>query len=153
MTMRSLKKLEIVLAAGWLLPGSLAKAQTWTPLIHPAPFSANPPLLLTDGTVMLQDTGTPNWRRLTPDQNGSYINGSWSHRSSTVASYGPQYFAAAVLPDGRVIIEGGEYNLGSQDWTSKGALYDPTTDAWTSMLPPTGWTSIGDGQSIVLANG
>jgi len=153
MTMCSLKKLAIVLAAGWLLPGSLAKAQTWTPLIHPAPFSANAPLLLTDGTVMLQDTGTPNWWRLTPDQNGSYINGTWSHLSSTVASYGPQYFAAAVLPDGRVIIEGGEYNLGSQDWTSKGALYDPTTDAWTSMLPPTGWTSIGDGQSIVLANG
>jgi hypothetical protein len=151
MRMRNLKMLAV--AAALMLVGTSAGAQTWTPLTHAAPFSANAPLLLTDGTVMVQDTGTPNWWRLTPDETGSYVNGTWSPLSSMVSNYGPQYFAAAVLSDGRVIIEGGEYNLGNQDWTNKGALYDPTTNTWTTMKPPTGWTSIGDAQSIVLANG
>jgi VCBS repeat protein len=59
-----------------------------------------------------------------------------------------------VLPDGRVIIEGGEYNSGcSSAWTNLGAIYDPVADTWTSVTPPTGWNNIGDAQSIVLADG
>jgi hypothetical protein len=58
------------------------------------------------------------------------------------------------LVDGRLIIEGGEYNgTNTPVWTNQGAIYDPKTDKWTMIHPPTGWTSIGDAQSIVLPNG
>ena len=35
-------------------------------------------LLLTDGTVMCQQQGGRNWKKLTPDAKGSYLNGTWS---------------------------------------------------------------------------
>ena len=39
------------------------------------------------------------------------------------------------------------------DWTNKGAIYDPVKNTWTEVLPPTGWSQIGDAQSVVLPNG
>jgi hypothetical protein len=64
-----------------------------------------------------------------------------------------------VLPDGRVIVEGGEDNYGTSPvtlWVTKGAIYDPTAGplgSWTNVPPPAGWTTIGDAQSVVLPNG
>ena len=69
------------------------------------------------------------------------------------AGYDPLYFASAVLPDGRVLVEGGEYVGGGQAESLLGAIYDPVTNAWTSVSPPAGWPAIGDGESIILANG
>jgi len=63
------------------------------------------------------------------------------------------------LPDGRVVIEGGEYNAPSGlsscqgVWTNLGAIYDPQKNKWTSIAPPTGWSTIGDAQSVILPNG
>jgi hypothetical protein len=34
-----------------------------------------------------------------------------------------------------------------------GAIYDPTTNVWTAVTAPAGWTEIGDAQSTVLADG
>ena len=124
-----------------------------------APVLGNTALLLTDGTVMVQDSGpgngggTNHWWRLTPDETGSYVNGTWTKLASTSSSYGPLYHAAAVLPDGRVLIEGGEYNFGSQDETNQGAIYDPLKNKWTSVNPPAGWANIGDSPSVILSNG
>jgi hypothetical protein len=67
--------------------------------------------------------------------------------------YAPKFFASAVLPDGRVIIEGGEYNNAAEVRTNLGAIYDPIANTWTSVGPPSGWARIGDAQSVVLANG
>src|SRR5215467_16283044 len=53
-------------------------ANPWTPLTNQPTFLVNGaanPILLTDGSVLVQDTGFPDWWKLTPDQNGSYING------------------------------------------------------------------------------
>src|SRR5437667_4824855 len=36
------------------------------------------PILLTDGTVMLADNGCQDWWKLTPDEFGSYVNGTWT---------------------------------------------------------------------------
>ena len=59
-----------------------------------------------------------------------------------------------MLPDGRVIVEGGEYNTGcTEAWTNLGAIYDPLFNTWTAITPPSGWSNIGDAQSAVLANG
>jgi hypothetical protein len=119
------------------------------------PFSPGTALLLPDGTLMVEDYGpsqggSSNWWRLTPDNTGSYVNGTWTARASMQASYGPLYFASAVLDDGRVVVTGGEYNFGSQDWTNQGAVYTPKTNTWKTLLPPTGWGNIGDAQSAVL---
>jgi len=131
----------------------VAHAQVWTPLASQPPFQAGNPLLLTDGTVIAHETCTPNWWRLKPDAFGSYVNGSWSPIASMDPGYGPLYFASAVLPDGRVIVEGGEYNFCSAVWTTLGSIYDPVANSWKPVSPPTGWRTIGDAQSAVLANG
>ena len=110
-------------------------------------------LLLTDGTVIINEQCGSQWFRLTPDINGSFQNGSWSQIASLPTGYAPLYFASQVLPDGRVIINGGEYNSCVAVWTTQGAIYDPLNNVWTSVAPPSGWTKIGDAQSIVLPNG
>jgi hypothetical protein len=132
-------------------------APRWVPLLNQIPDTKDPQVtpgtahLMTDGTVLVQDAGTPDWWRLTPDIFGSYINGTWSAVASM--AYGPLYFASAVLPDGRVLVEGGEFLDFNFAWTNQGAIYDPKTDSWQAVAPPLGWQSIGDAQSVVLANG
>jgi len=125
---------------------------TWTKLTNQPTFNTDTALLLTDGTVMMHQFMSPKWWRLTPDITGSYLNGTWSALASMPKGYEPLYFASAVLADGRVIVEGGEYN-GNQSETNLGAIYDPTTNAWTSVTPPTGWSTIGDSPAIVLPDG
>ncbi|MGH8118195.1 MAG: hypothetical protein ACREP0_04585 [Rhodanobacteraceae bacterium] len=137
-------------------PGGAATG-TWTPLVHQHDFfdGAANPVLLTDGTVLVQDAGFNDWYRLTPDNNGSYVDGTWTQIAD--APYNPLYHSTAVLPDGRMIIEGGEYlctpAVCNPVWTNLGAIYDPLTNTWRSIAPPAGWTTIGDAQSVVLADG
>jgi hypothetical protein len=131
---------------------------TWSSLTTP-PVSITNCLLLTDGRVMCQRNGTNQWYALTPNSSGSYVNGSWSALASMQSGYDPIYFASAVLADGRVIVEGGEYNCNSSGascmsvWQTVGAIYDPATNGWASVSPPSGWTTIGDASGIVLADG
>ncbi len=144
----------------------------WTALSQPFPLNPNTGqtispgamILLTDGTVMIQDQGPTNngsadWFRLSPDISGSYVNGTWTQLASIPAAfnYAPLYFASGVLPDGRVLIEGGEYNFGNLVWTDQGAIYDPVVDSWTAVNPPDGgagnWVRIGDAPSSILASG
>ena len=132
---------------------AIARAQTWTALANQPPFAASNPLLLTDGTVIAHNACAPDWWRLTPDDRGSYVNGTWSRIASMPSDYGPLYFASAVLADGRVIVEGGEYNFCQAVWSNKGAIYDPIADSWKAVDPPAGWRTIGDAQATVLANG
>ncbi len=146
---RTLCKALVVL----LLWANIALSQSWQPLKHQPSFAAGVALLLTDGTVMVQDAGAQDWWKLTPDIHGSYVNGTWTQLASLPAGYSPLYFSSAVLPDGRVIVEGGEYNFLNFAWTNLGAIYDPLTNQWTSVTPPSGWANIGDAPSIVLADG
>ena len=118
------------------------------------------PILLTDGTVMVQDNGCQDWWKLTPDEFGSYVNGTWTQLASLPDGYSPLYHSSAVLPDGRVIIEGGESNFLIFAETDKGAIYDPLIDTWTPVAPPPFFggsgpfpRTIGDAQSVVLFDG
>ena len=52
-----------------------------------------------------------------------------------------QYLPVGFVPDGRMIINGGEYNSCSAVWTNKGALYDPVGNTWTSVTGPSGWST------------
>jgi hypothetical protein len=125
----------------------------WVTLTNKPSFDPDTPLLLTDGTVMVHQYSSNKWWRLTPDSTGSYVNGTWSALASMSSSYGPLYFASAVLADGNVIVEGGEYNFGSDVETNLGAYYNSSTNTWTSVTAPSGWTHIGDGASVVLPDG
>jgi hypothetical protein len=125
----------------------------WTKLKNQPTFNTDTALVLTDGTIMMHQYNSTAWWRLTPDNTGNYVNGTWSQLGSMPSGYEPLYFASAVLPDGRVLVEGGEYNDLSQDETNKGAIYDPTTNAWTNVAPPSGWSTIGDSPAVVLPNG
>jgi hypothetical protein len=137
--------------------------------------------MLTDGSVITHDTCTPSWFRLLPRGDGTfanmYINGDWSATASgdnaalapmigtgaAPDSYGPLYFASVVLPDGRFIINGGEgeNSTGSCQTSptpadsTKGSLFDPNANSWTSVPPPgqggaNPWATIGDAQGILL---
>ncbi|HEY6923095.1 MAG TPA: hypothetical protein VI653_06480 [Steroidobacteraceae bacterium] len=137
--------------------------------------------LLTDGSVLIEalaidDKGKFSFLeyKLSPDAFGSYVKGTWKQvaslpdasSSTNRHGWGPLAFAAAVLPDGRVIYEGGEYS-GSFDFllTNRGAIYDPVADKWTSVSPPGFFVDlypprakfaphpIGDSASVVLADG
>ena len=130
-----------------------AKGGTWTALKNQCPTSAAAEILMTDGTVLVNNTNAAGWWRLTPDKTGSYVNGTWTQIASMPSGYTPLYFASAVLPNGQLITNGGEYNGGGGVWTTKGAIYDPVQNTWTSVTPPKGWTTIGDAQSVVLPDG
>ena len=134
----------------------VAHSQKWTPLKKQPSFPVGAIALLTDGTVLLheeQDSNYAKWYKLTPDNTGSYIKGTIAPIASLPSGYGPWYFGSVVLPDGRYIIEGGEYNLGNAAWTTLGAIYDPAKNKWTSVTPPSGWQRLGDSPSAVLPNG
>jgi uncharacterized repeat protein (TIGR01451 family) len=65
----------------------------------------------------------------------------------------PQAYASAVLADGRAVVVGGEYSNGSFVLSNAGTIYDPKSNTWTSLTPPSGWPYIGDVPGSVLANG
>jgi Kelch motif len=46
------------------------------PVLDYADCGPGSPILLTDGTVMLADNGCQDWWKLTPDNTGSYLNGT-----------------------------------------------------------------------------
>jgi hypothetical protein len=141
--------------------GAATPASPWAPLTNQNNFpdGAANPILLTDGTVLVQDAGFPDWWKLTPDKSGSYVNGTWTQVASLPPGYSPLYHSSAVLPDGRLIIEGGEYLCDPTTfncnavWTNLGAIYDPVANTWTPVNPPNGWTTVGDAQGVVLPNG
>ncbi len=141
-----------------------ASAAFWTKIKTPPSVSVGSMLLLTDGRVLVHSE--PNcsgcvgnyqdWYTLTPDNTGSYINGTWTQVATLPGSYAPLFFGSAVLADGKVVVQGGEYNCKpscSGIWQSLGAIYDPVANTWTATTPPSGTTNIGDAQSVVLPDG
>jgi len=141
------------------LPAAFATTgpSPWVPLTNAPPFDPGSMLLESDGTVLVHSEppagGPAAWSQLTPDSTGSYVNGTWSQLPSMPGGYNPLYFASAILPSGRMIVEGGEYLGGTPTWTNKGAIYNPVSNSWARVAPPGGWANIGDAQSNVLANG
>ena len=123
------------------------------PLANQPPQGVGLGFQLTDGSVIFQDQNFSDWSKLTPDDFGSYVKGTWSQIASLPVGYTPEFYASAVLADGRLVIVGGEYNGGNFVLTNLGAIYDPVADAWTSLAPPVGWNYIGDSPSVVLPNG
>ena len=125
---------------------------------HQPPVGMAMEWLLTDGSVLAQSGANwSNWYRYVPDAKGNYSDGTWSQVASLQANYGPLYFAADVLADGRLAISGGEYNSPGNGYdlqlTNQGSVYDPIKNAWTPIGLPKKWLYIGDSPSSVLPNG
>ena len=135
----------------------VANAQSWRPAPTFPGLGAGTAILRPNGVVFVEEVhptlATGNWFLLRPDVNGNYDTGSWEPIDSLPAGYTPTYFASAVLPDGRVIVEGGEFNgSGIRVVTDMGAIYN-FDGTWSSVAPPKGWTNIGDAPSVVLPDG
>jgi hypothetical protein len=122
---------------------------SWDVLANPPGFATSTMLLLTDGRVICQKDGSPDWSALTPDSHGSYKNGAWTPIAPM--AIWRRYYASAVLANGKVFVAGGE-NAPTGD-TNECEIYDPVADSWTAISPPAGWTSIGDAPCAVLDDG
>lgn len=144
--------LALAAAAFAIAPG-VAGAQSVVQLQHQPPEGALVELQLTDGTVMVQSYGESTWYKLTPDNTGSYVNGTWTQLASLPAGYQPLYFASYVLGNGKVVIAGGEYEFDQFAFSNQVAAYDPLADKWTALKPPKGWKWIGDSPGAVLPDG
>ena len=138
---------RVVSAAGWwllvalLLAGSPVPGGTWVPLIRQPPNGVGLMLLLSDGTVLaasripaLPETFPPSldskgWYRLHPDIFGHYVAGLWTQEADMHDAR--LFYASAVLPDGRVLVAGGEYGPGA----AKSEVFDPVAGTWTQYQP------------------
>ena len=136
-----------------LLVSTLSFAQSIQRLTHQPPNGAILCFQLTDGSVICQGGGESEWYKLTPDNTGNYVNGTWAQMASLPNGYIPDAFASAVLADGRLVITGGEYLDGNFTLTNLGAIYDPKANTWTNLPAPASWPYIGDSPSVVLPNG
>jgi hypothetical protein len=136
-----------------------ALAQTWTPLVNQPGADVGVILQLRDGRILVHEEQSGNsraWHILTPDASGSYVNGTWSSGGLLPSGYAPWFFGSQVLLDGKtVVIEGGEYNNGRSAWTTLGAIGTISGNSltWTSNSPPAGWSTLGDAESVILADG
>ena len=112
------------------------QAATWTKLTNLAPSGSGVMLQLTDGSVIaLQDSDDKTWMKLTPDINGSYVNGTWT--ALAPMSVPRLYFASELLPSGKLWVLGGEYTGPGlhSNWSNTGEIYDPVTNAWSPIAP------------------
>jgi hypothetical protein len=146
----------VALLIAWMVTRPcLAAAAGWFRLANQAPANIGLMLLLSDGTVFCAANSSTSgaWYRLTPDTNGSYINGTWTTNSSS--NYPHNLFASDVVPDGRVFVAGGEHGIG----ITNAEIYDPVSDKWTvinppaSLFDPTQTNVFSDMISMVIPNG
>jgi hypothetical protein len=144
------KPLIAVLLCFAFLPGF--PQSTWSVISTPSPDSSGSlMLLLSDGSVLCKSSygggdGIGNiWNKLSPDINGSYINGTWSRACPMKDTR--LYFSSQTLKNGKIYVAGGEYGTGG----GFGEIYDPLTNSWT-QLPNTN-NYLGDANSAILEDG
>jgi hypothetical protein len=145
----------------------LVLSGTWTPLANmaPDPSGIQTLLLLPDGTVMANggddtsagEASANQWYRLTPDNQGNYVNGTWTTRAPM--SIQRQFYTSDVLQNDKVFVYGGEYsgpNL-NQNFINSGEIYDILTNSWSPVQSIPGSLNpsnqFGDDPSEVLQNG
>ena len=137
-----------LLLAAWGLwaPSPATAAGAWSPLVRNAPGSIGLMMLLSDGTVICMNSNTSNaCYRLTPDSQGSYVNGTWTTLAPMISTR--LYYSSQILKDGRIFVAGGEYGTGK----TLGETYNPLTNTWTAAPVP-GHT-FSDANSEILPDG
>lgn len=123
---------------------------SWVPLANTLGTNGGHMMLLSDATVMVQNGTSERWFALTPDANGNYVNGTWSNLPSM--TYSRDFYASVVLPDGRVLVAGGEHpNGGSQRTNSEIYNPDPAINHWSPAA--NAGVNFSDSESVVLPDG
>jgi hypothetical protein len=126
---------------------------SWKALTGVPSFTPDTMLLMTDGTVLVHDTGGKNWYRVKPDANGKFDTAgvAWSGPFSMANSR--QFYPSGVLADGRVFALGGEYSSAGGD-TPLGEIFDPQTNTWSAMSKPNSFNWINrDVSACILTDG
>ena len=131
-----------------LLPAVAAPAAgTWTRVVAPPPDGMNSCILLSDGSVLgMNQSGA--CVKLTPNDRGSYVNGTWS----TLAPMHDSriYFSSQLLTNGNLWVAGGEDGSGG----SGAELYSSLNNVWTVIPPPpAGYPDFSDSISEILPDG
>ena len=131
---------------------TISQVGSWIPLATAAPSaSGGVMLLLSDGTIMCKTSagGTDGygnlWNKLTPNIQGSYVNGTWTTLAAMTSTR--LYFSSQILKDGRVYVAGGEYGTG----LAKGEVYNPINNTWSSTPNPS--ANVSDANSAILEDG
>ena len=113
-------------------------AGTWQSVAAPIPdpSGAQSMMLLSDGSVLVHGGGgqaVTDWYKLTPDSTGSYSNGTWT--TLATSNVGRLFAPTAVLPNGNVMLMGGEYTgpPTTETLDNTGEIYDPVANTWTSI--------------------
>ena len=107
---------------------------TWTALTNPLPTNYSPN---NNGSMELLSNGSVlnGAIELTPSATGSYVNGTWS----AVAGMSELrlYDDTQILPNGNVMVLGGEYTTFNynETLTNTGEIYNPLTNTWAAMAP------------------
>jgi Abnormal spindle-like microcephaly-assoc'd, ASPM-SPD-2-Hydin len=127
-------------------------ANSWKSITGvPAGLTPETMLLLSDGSVLIHNTGGAEWWRLRPDGGGNYDTGTWTGPFKMANTR--QFFASGVLEDGRVFAIGGEYSNAGNN-TPLGEIFDPLTEAWSAINKPAAFNQInGDVSACILADG
>jgi len=111
------------------------KRSEWQPLTNQAPSANGIQIMIqsTDGAILVQSYDGQTWMKLTPDDKGSYINGTWTTLASEPVAR--LYFASQIMPDGRLFVAGGEYSGPGllPNWSNTGEIYDPLANKWTPI--------------------
>lgn len=121
----------------------------WSTLGNRTPTTATNTIqleLLSNGSVLLGD-GFNSWWTLTPDTTGSYQSGTWTQVASS--NYTRTFTPSSMLSDGRFLLAGGEYVLGTNQQNID--IYDPVQNTWTEG--PDMPQIIGDAASSILPDG
>jgi hypothetical protein len=130
----------------------LSNAQ-WTALTNPSPDGGTGNIiLLSDGRVLCHTNNEPTgdiFDILTPDANGSYINGTWT-RSAESHQWRYSY-PSEMLKNGQVYVAGGEYGTDGTQNGQHAEVYDPVTNSWTQTGAP--GNVISDGSVQILEDG
>lgn len=129
-----------------------ASGQTWTAIPNrTGRVCSGPPILLSDGTIAVDgyDDTSPGykWDKLTPDNQGSYTNGTWSALAGMHDTRSD--FSSQLLKDGRLYVAGGEYGTGG----GTAEIYDPLANTWTYTSPSGFAGNIVDANSEILSDG
>jgi len=127
-------------------------ANSWKSITGvPAGLTPDTMLLVSDGSVLVHNTGGAEWWRLKPDGGGKYESGIWTGPFKMANTR--QFFASGVVKDGRVFAIGGEYSDAGSD-TPLAEIFDPLIDTWSVLNKPSAFDQInGDVSACILADG
>src|ERR1035438_3084236 len=96
--MKQYTRMAIALTVLLALAGVAGAQSQWTPLNNQPGVNVGPMLTLRDGRILVHEEQSGNstrWWLLTPDAQGSYMNGTWSSAGNTAAfSYSPWFFGS-----------------------------------------------------------